>query len=55
VPSLYVGTGATSAGANVAGGRGAPVVVIENLHVSTELDVEAFMKRVAWVAQTSGL
>jgi len=35
-------------------GRGVgPAVHIENVNVSTELDVELFMRRAAWVAQTS--
>ena len=36
-------------------GRTAPAVHVEHLEVSTELDVEAFMKRAAWVAQTAGM
>jgi hypothetical protein len=35
------------------GGRaGGPAVVINNAHFSTELDVEAFMRRAAWTLQT---
>lgn len=36
-------------------GRTAPAVHIEHAEFSTELDVEAFMKRAAWVAQTAGV
>jgi hypothetical protein len=36
-----------------AGGRTGPAVVIQNAHFATELDVEAFMRRAAWVAQTA--
>jgi hypothetical protein len=35
--------------------RPSPAVHIENANFSTELDVEAFMKRAAWVAQTAAL
>jgi hypothetical protein len=35
------------------GARMAPAVNIEHAHFETELDVELFMRRAAWVAQTS--
>jgi hypothetical protein len=35
--------------------RGGPAVVINNAHFSTELDVEAFMRRAAWVAKTQAV
>jgi hypothetical protein len=33
-------------------GRSGPAVVVQNAHFNTELDIEAFMRRAAWVAQT---
>ena len=35
--------------------RSGPAVVVEQATFSTELDVDSFMKRAAWVAQTAGL
>jgi phage-related minor tail protein len=37
------------------GGGGAPVVVVENAYFADTLDVEAFMKKAAWIAKTQGL
>jgi len=42
-------------GGLTAGGGGGPVVVIENAHFSDPVDVEAFMKKAAWMAKTQGL
>ena len=36
-------------------GIGGPAVHIDNVNVSTELDVDLFMRRAAWVAQTARL
>lgn len=55
VPGLSTSSGATSPGATIGGGRTGAAVVIEHATFATELDVEAFMKRAAWVAQTSGV
>jgi hypothetical protein len=37
------------------GGGGGPVIHIENANFSDNLDLEAFMRKAAWVAQTSKL
>jgi hypothetical protein len=48
------GTGAPVAGGGLAfgGARNAPAVVIHNAHFSSEVDVEAFMKKAGWVVAT---
>jgi hypothetical protein len=38
-----------------ANARPGPAVVIQNAHFDTELDVDAFMRRAAWVARTQAL
>jgi hypothetical protein len=38
-----------------AGGSSSPAVVIHNAHFSSEVDVDAFMRRAAWVAKTRAL
>jgi phage-related protein len=54
VPGLSVSSGSTSAGSTIAGpGRSAPAVHIETAVFTSEVDVEAFMKRAAWVAKTA--
>ena len=40
---------------NGALGRSGPAVVINDAHFATELDVDSFMRRAAWVAQTAGV
>jgi len=36
-------------------GTGGPAVVITNAHFGSEVDVDAFMRRAAWVARTKAL
>jgi hypothetical protein len=38
-----------------ANARAGPAVVIQNAHFSSQLDVDAFMRRAAWVARTQAL
>jgi hypothetical protein len=37
----------------VPSGVGGPAVVVQNAHFNTELDIELFMRRAAWVVQTA--
>lgn len=48
--------GATGGGpAPVAVASSGPAVVVQNAHFSSDVDVEGFMRRAAWVARTAGL
>ena len=51
LPDTPTMTGGTTA----AGARGGAAVVIQEAHFHDELDVESFMRRAAWVAETSGV